>query len=848
MWWLMAAHAGEPSVVPLAALQPAPPREQSAPVAALLSDVSITARPEQPAAELSLSATLLVLTPGVTALPLGLDHLVIGTATLDGEPIGLAPDGSGQRWLVEALPVGPHRLAVEGVLPSPGPSASMSLPEVAVRLRLEADGMEVTAADGVVLSESVRALPPSADLDLSWRPAGPPPSRVRRVLTEVAMGLVVAEEGIEGRGEIRGRVIDGSLSELTIALTGAVDWAEASGAAVAGSRLEGERLVVSLIEPISGAFSLAVDLRGPPPDGDLPLLLPRADAVSGWVSLHTGGEDYLERDDDGLALLAPAQVPEWGRGLVSGQLAAAWRYDSDAPELTVRAQRHQPLEGPGTLVDEAAMTIGYAAHGRSLSRARLTVRNDRAQYLPVALPPGSVLLSVRVAGRVVEVVSEGERLLVPLEKSIESLQGLVSFPVELTWLAEAPKWSGRGEVSLAAPRIGAEVAQARLELVLPPGVRPRKVASSATVVEEWRAGEGLEYGRATTVFSEKTEQADALMSEAYAAYRDSRFDEASDLLEATLRYDPDNDAAQAMQDNVAVLLGGVEGEEAAEEKRIKAMARARSQEAQKKQEDLIASARSSARAGDVAASASQLSSALQVAEDLARLEDDDSYVQKAVVEDLRRELEAVGGPGEVSEPEVKSAGIRGQLKGIITDEGGIVIPGVVVEIDSEWASKRIQTDVSGRFQSPDLPAGAYTVTIHRAGFSVLRYHDVLINVGRSTVISAELQLESGGEEMLIMESRGVIDFSGDRGWVVSRQMLDRMPSGRTVLSGVGLPGESLEGTGGSGPPRRRRTRAAEPEVTASSLGVMVPVAGEILRLERQLVPADEPITVQVRYR
>ena len=77
---------------------------------------------------------------------------------------------------------------------------------------------------------------------------------------------------------------------------------------------------------------------------------------------------------------------------------------------------------------------------------------------------------------------------------------------------------------------------------------------------------------------------------------------------------------------------------------------------------------------------------------------------------------------------------------------------------------------------------------------------MLVNVGQSAIINAELDLKSAAQEsMIIAESRSVITRGG----------LDRLPSDHTMQGAMALPGSTASSSSSySRPPHITRTRTA----------------------------------------
>jgi hypothetical protein len=143
---------------------------------------------------------------------------------------------------------------------------------------------------------------------------------------------------------------------------------------------------------------------------------------------------------------------------------------------------------------------------------------------------------------------------------------------------------------------------------------------------------------------------------------------------------------------------------------------------------------------------------------------------------------------------------KGTIKGTIVDEGGIAIPGVMISIESDnlMGDQQRQSDVNGRFVFAELPPGIYELTAERNGFITVKKTNMNVNGGRNTIVNIELKLSTGAQdEMIIEETRQVVDTeSGDRGSVLTKEFLQRIPAGRSYQSAVQM---AAGVTGGSNP-------------------------------------------------
>jgi tetratricopeptide (TPR) repeat protein len=893
------------SVVPLDALLPDPAEGDDEPlIRAAVSRLTVAVTPGAES-RLTLTYELQAFADGLSVVALGAGPLTVGSALLDGRPVAVPPEHDGQRLLVTGLTRGSHTVVLAGVMLTPRSTLSLPMPEAPVEVLFDGAGLDVAVERGAALSAGRLVVPPGPELSLSWKPAAPPAPRPDRLEAVAAVGLTLSTDGIEGSGVVTFDAIRGAVDRVRIAVPGA-DWAEATGTVVASSALVGEWLEVSLIEPQTGRFTVEVGLRGPAGSelSPAPLLVPQADSREGWVSIYQGEEGYLARQSTDLTLVSPDSVPDWGQSLASGQLLSSLHYTTGHPALRWRQSEWESLQTPGTVIDSARYEVAVVAHGRALTRARLQVRNDRGAWLWMDLPRDSTVLAVRVAGHIVEPVTSEGRLGIPLEKSVETLTGLVSFPVEVAFLSPSPAFSRRGRVRLSVPAVSAPVADAAWTLYLPPGTTPRHAEGNVqpAVVAERELLIGRGYRQVVpdmepptggdAVSDDAEEVSQEYWNQAYDAYKSNRFDEAGELLEQSLLYNPDNMAASALQDNVVVLTGEVahDEEEVEQVERVKAMARAKSQGDTRRQSTLMSDAESQLRAGNVEEAIELYESAIEVSDQLARLESDEAYVQKAVVADLRERLAEAQETSsrnrrqqEAERREFKAdeaaeetrSSFSSRSASSSTPSSGMLIDELTVEEEPEpEADERfvvISRDII--ILEPD-PHDQTAIDFDGVDFESIEVSGSLISPAAAEVpVEPRMYTESvtvagrGGRGQplrdLVTASRG----EADRGpppppapepppmVTPTTPLLQSIPAGRSYQSSVELAAGSstidLGIVGGEVYDAPVQTVSAfdiPTGVTASRWIVLVPESGPVLRFSRQLVPADEPLEVVVPYR
>ncbi len=665
------------AVVPLHALPGPTPEVPEAPPRSWTADtLAIRLAPGEESV-LSLDVAFQALAPGWADVSVAGCGLTVASATLDGRPAALPCHPDGQRHLVARLS-GVHHLRVEGVAATPGATLTLPiLPAGRARVEVDAPGLDVDV-DGAARTGPGRFdLAAVPALSVRWRPAGAAGCRPRVLTVESAAAFSVGDGEVEGQAVLRFRAVHAPIDAVSFRLPGAPDDVGVEGPGVLTHARAGDRVTVRLAAPVEGPFEVRVRMRAPAAaDGrsrPLPLPVPLdAEPLGAWVTVAAADTALVVPEPgQGLEPVATRALPGWATGLAPGIPLAAWRSGGRAYALAARVLDVRPVDAPPTFVDEARYTVAYADHGRLLVRARFQVRNDRNAFLAVAPPPGCAVLGVRVAGRTLEPVRDASgRVLVPLEKSLEGLTGLVAFPVEVTLLGREAAWAPRGRRTLVAPAVDAPVARAVWEVILPPGVRFRGASGAAEEVRDDDVHDGtLAYGRGVArgerrVLSEEDlgdEDRDCeaarrcrsdgdrlssdlsveVFSRAYRAYQENAFGEAGALLDEALTLDPDNAPAQALRGNVQVLTGADDEADAAQARRLKDLAAARAVDDRLEQRRQERAAEEALRAGDLDAAEAALTGVAETGHRLAAVEQKESVEQEVVLEEAGRALEVV---------------------------------------------------------------------------------------------------------------------------------------------------------------------------------------------------------------
>jgi hypothetical protein len=561
-------------------------------------------------------------------------------ATPTGLELALGPDGRH------------HEQAFTGLYtpPSAGRMQLSVLRAPRTRVEVDAPGLDVEivgAVDGWLAATD--------RIEVSWRPhvargEGREPLLMQGDASHAFRG---AEDGLRVDSLLRWRILRGSAARLTFDAAG-LDELEVTGAAVASWRKEGSRVIIEPRGEATGLFVVRVAGRVAIGKDERTVPTPEPGGV-----IRTDRYVTMYRSD--LGELIPTQMPTsvplaalpaWAANLADGVPLAAWH----GPQpVRVLGNSADTLQGPDTVVTQARYILATAQEGRAGLRMVLRVRNERRQYLRVQPPPGWKPVVVRVGNQPVSWLSDGAGgLYIPLEKSIETVRGLLSFPVDVEWVArDLAPWARKGDMTLTVPSLDAPVQQAEWEVHLPRGykaIRPpapgRDRVLLATdlrdeLVEEETEAQAARRARIDTVSS--------ALDNASSAYKDNDFHTAQRWLDAARAVDESNEEVALLQENLDVLTGSSMKNDKAS-RRVKELAKAKTSGKAAQQQVVEKEAEYAYRSGDYERAEQKLEEALALATELQQTEQQESVEQTTRIADAKARLEEVRAQRDANAP------------------------------------------------------------------------------------------------------------------------------------------------------------------------------------------------------
>jgi len=160
----------------------------------------------------------------------------------------------------------------------------------------------------------------------------------------------------------------------------------------------------------------------------------------------------------------------------------------------------------------------------------------------------------------------------------------------------------------------------------------------------------------------------------------------------------------------------------------------------------------------------------------------------------------------VSIPRSATAQVTASISGIVTDASGAGVPGAAISARNVETSavRPTTTDTSGRYRLPDLPVGAYKVTIAKTGFQTIVRDGVHLSVGLQAHLDVTLQAGAVQTEVVVTADVSPVSATTtDTSGLVGEEQVKNLPlNGRSydllMTLNPGVVNFTWEKTGGIG--------------------------------------------------
>lgn len=296
------------------------------------------------------------------------------------------------------------------------------------------------------------SLPATGSLSVTWqaRAAGTeeqPPRLYAQVDT-----LAAAGEGLlSATATVQETILFHGVDSLKVKIPEGVTVLDVRGSGLRDWTVDAGVLTAQLGYAAEGAYSFQIAMEqviGDRTDISVPVVVPLGvERTKGFVGVQAIGTVEVAAGTVAATPIDARTLPATLLGLTDQPILLAYKYLGSSASIPLTLSEHEQVDVLVTLVDQAQATTMYTADGRRLTQVTYQVRNNRRQFLRLAMPKGAELWSASVAGRPVQpALGADGRLLLPLVRSAAAGGSLAAFAVDVVYVetGTGPDAAGRG--------------------------------------------------------------------------------------------------------------------------------------------------------------------------------------------------------------------------------------------------------------------------------------------------------------------------------------------------------------------------------------------------------------------
>jgi len=335
-------------------------------------------------------------------------------------------------------------------------------------------------------------LPSTGSLAIQWQREIPKAAQqAARVFAEVHTLVGLGDGLMRATTTVQYTILFAGVERLQLKVPKGMQMLDVVGNGVRDWKLdETGALNVTLNYAAKGVYPLRFEMErviGPQAtDLDAPIAVPvGVDRTKGFVGVESRGN--LEIKAGTVANATPVDVralPAAILGITSQPVLLGFKYLGGDVDIPLTAAQHEDVDVLVTLLDETRARTMWTPEGRRLTSVKYRIRNNRRQFLRLALPKGAELWSASVGGRAVQPAKASDaRVMVPLVRSQAAGGELAAFEVEIVYVeaGAAPNSRGRGEFKAELPRPDAPSTYVAWTVYAPNEAKVRRLTVDGTL-------------------------------------------------------------------------------------------------------------------------------------------------------------------------------------------------------------------------------------------------------------------------------------------------------------------------------------------------------------------------------
>ena len=394
------------------------------------------------------------------------------SATLEfGVPLILQP---GRAIAMFPVPVAPSAAVTVDV---PGSPATFAISPGEVTRR--------TSAAGRTVAEAVIPAVQGANAMWSTAAATPAPAREARFISDVKTLLTIDEADTRLLALVDVTVLQGAPAPFHLRLPAGYTFVRATGATLDRTEAVPDGLTIVTRASSDRHHQFVITMQRSSPSGTFRLEsgVPSVDGAQREVGeIAVDGRGAIDVSAARVENLRRIDVQEVAPRLAgsAGQLLLAFRYHrgaAGAPTLALDVKRFADASVLAAVAERAVATTLVTSQGRTLTEISMWIRNRAQPFMKVALPSGSSLLTVDVAGGPAKPVEAADGARVPLLRPGFRAQGV--YQVSFVYLTTGSPFDKKGNMQLTLPRMDLPVNVVEWELFVPDRYKVDRFAGNA---------------------------------------------------------------------------------------------------------------------------------------------------------------------------------------------------------------------------------------------------------------------------------------------------------------------------------------------------------------------------------
>ena len=240
---------------------------------------------------------------------------------------------------------------------------------------------------------------------------------------------------------------------------------------------DGDRWTVHLQQKVMGDYTLLVTYDHPAKYQGEAMVLGGIQALdieneSGYIALAGSANLSVAEEVACSPTVLPIEVDEVPGEyalLVNDPIMHAYKYVAVPHEAQVRIRRFETQKLLTQVADHIRLDTTISKEGEAVTLAVYHVKNTDQQFLPVRLPDGATLWTVKVNGQKTQVLDKGDgQVLVPVERRRDPNAPL---KVEVTYAEQLNEPGLFSRMEFKSPQVGAQSVFSRWTFQLPEGHR-----------------------------------------------------------------------------------------------------------------------------------------------------------------------------------------------------------------------------------------------------------------------------------------------------------------------------------------------------------------------------------------